>query len=257
MWLSIVGFSCPKRGNSASENEDDFKPRRRRDSTDPLPSFRCALSDGASDASFSWEWARLLTTAYVRKAPRGTRELHRALKTYRPLWLGYVAGKSLPWYAQAKANNGSFATLLGLTLTSTDDGWAGSWKALTVGDTCIFHVRGAKLISSFPLRRSSEFGNFPALIPTGPQHDEAWRGTVRTRRGGWLPEDCFLLMTDALAQWALTRAESGAVPWTQFRDVGVADDFPAFHDWISALRDEGSLRNDDTTLVRVDVLPPP
>jgi hypothetical protein len=192
----------------------------------------------------------------VLKAPTGARRLYEVLNVYRLHWSRHIAGKSLAWYAQAKAQNGSFATLLGLTLTSSDDGWAGSWKALAVGDSCMFQVRGTRLVSSFPLHGSDDFGNFPALIPTNPQHDRAWRATVKTHNGRWQPEDSFLLMTDALAQWAFSRAERGAAAWTQFRDVGISEESPAFREWITTLRDEGSLRNDDTTLLRVDVLPP-
>ena len=256
MRISVQGFSCPKKGNSVLENEDDFKPRPRSALVGPLRLFRCAVSDGASDASFSSEWARLLTAAYVLKGPMAAKKLYRVLKVYRPLWSHYVASKPLPWYAQAKAENGSFATLLGLTLTSSDDGWAGTWKALAVGDSCMFQVRGAELICSFPLRESGDFGNFPALIPTNLQHDHAWRAALKTDKGRWRPEDSFLLTTDALAQWAFSQAERGEVPWGQFRDVGISEESPAFAEWIDTLRDEGSLRNDDATLLRVDVLPP-
>jgi hypothetical protein len=62
------------------------------------------------------------------------------------------------------------------------------------------------------------------------------------------------LLTDALAQWFLRRHEAGRRPW---QAVGRLLEAPspdrAFVSWVDRLRDGGGLRNDDVTLVAIDL----
>jgi hypothetical protein len=55
--------------------------------------------------------------------------------------------------------------------------------------------------------------------------------------------------TDALAAWFLARAEEGGSPWETLRDLTDA----GFAEWVSLTRRTGELRNDDVTLVHVDI----
>jgi hypothetical protein len=57
-------------------------------------------------------------------------------------------------------------------------------------------------------------------------------------------------MTDALAAWFLARCEKGAVPWLELREVTLRK-VPAFEEWISRLRNQREIKNDDCTLVSV------
>jgi hypothetical protein len=59
-------FWLPKAGNSDSEYEDAFFPRRlkRRNGR----RLRFAVADGATETSFSGVWARLLVSSFVRRA---------------------------------------------------------------------------------------------------------------------------------------------------------------------------------------------
>ena len=66
--------------------------------------------------------------------------------------------------------------------------------------------------------------------------------------GDCAPGDLFLLMTDALAQWFLASWEHGAIPWAELVKLEGED---AFGKFVLPLRQEGRLRNDDTTLVIV------
>jgi hypothetical protein len=65
--------------------------------------------------------------------------------------------------------------------------------------------------------------------------------------GDWQRGDAFLLMTDAIACWYLRCIEAGSRPTIPRR-------LASFGPWLSALRRDGSVRNDDTTIVRVEML---
>jgi hypothetical protein len=121
-----------------------------------------------------------------------------------------------------------------------------------VGDACLFHLREGKLIASFPLTQSDQFGSRPWLLSSnGGQNEEAVQHG-RTVSGRWRPGDTFYLMTDALACWFL--ATSGdATDLDMVTAHSAVSAPPIFSAWICGLRDTGRLRNDDTTLLRVDV----
>jgi hypothetical protein len=109
-------------------------------------------------------------------------------------------------------------------------------------------------VKAFPLTRSEDFGNQPKLLNSLPQADN-WQHQAPLQDGSqWLPGDRFLLVTDALAQWFLNRYEGGHQPW-QFLECLVAPPATdeAFVSWIDQLRDESGLRNDDVTLVVIDL----
>ncbi|HKI34016.1 MAG TPA: protein phosphatase 2C domain-containing protein [Gemmataceae bacterium] len=229
---SCQALSLPKRGNAADEYEDAFAA--------DSPAGRFAVADGASESSFAGLWARLLVEGFVRPAPGW-------LDAARRSWAAGVGGQPLPWYAEAKRDDGAFATLLGLVVGD------GRWHALAVGDSCLFQVRQDRLIEAFPLRRSAEFGNRPLLIGSRPPVAPA--SEVRAEgRGGWQPADRFLLMTDALAQWFLRRHEAGDRPWEELTRLPTKPDASdAFATWVEERRRHDGLRNDDVTLVLVGV----
>jgi hypothetical protein len=57
-------------------------------------------------------------------------------------------------------------------------------------------------------------------------------------------------MTDALAQWFLVEAEMGRKPWAALAKVSTPEQFQAY---VDCLRAGGALRNDDVTLVNLQV----
>jgi len=73
---------------------------------------------------------------------------------------------------------------------------------------------------------------------------------IATVEGELQEKDRLLLMTDALAQWFLVEAEMGRRPWAALAKVGTPEQFQAY---VDCLRAGGALRNDDVTLVSVEV----
>lgn len=241
MLLDIREFWFPKAGNCPEEYEDAFACDSR--------AGRFAIADGATESSFAGLWARDMVEAYVTTPPPGSAwGLRRWLEPLQGRWHAAIDWGQLPWYAEVKAQAGAFASLLGVELDP-----AGRWHALAVGDSCLFHVRGQDLVRAFPLERAEEFGNSPLLLSSNPasNHPRVWR-EVRTLAGDGRPGDLFLLATDALAHWLLSRSEAGERPWEMLRETEGQGEFEGL---VMRLRQTGQIHNDDTTLLLVHLLP--
>lgn len=229
---------APKKGNSEDEYEDAW-------AIDPERG-RYAVADGATESSFAGRWAQLVTGAFLR-APR-PQDLAEWLAEPRRRWAAEVMGLELPWYAEMKREQGAFATFLGLGVLRPTAERAGKWRAVAVGDSCLIRVRRDGKIRSFPMRKSSDFGNQPRLIgsrggpPPAPDHAAGSLG----------PGDRLLLLTDALAQWFLHAHENGGRPWKDVASVlSAKEPDEAFAGWIEKLRQGDGMRNDDVTMLTV------
>ena len=252
MWVCTRGFYAPKRGNTESEYEDAFFPERACCGQD-LADFHCAVSDGASESAFSKEWARLLVRRYYHQ--------RMSLALLQRYWLRKVTSGPVPWYLEEKIRRGAYATIIGLSLRDEEpsEPCGGSWRAVAVGDSCLFHVRDGALLTVAPISRSDDFNNHPHLVSTDPITSFGLNASrVKVVSGEWMPQDMFYLLTDALAEWALGEHEAGRPPWSLFESLG-GDGGPGssgqepFRTLVANLREDGGLHNDDATLLRVEV----
>jgi len=236
MAMHFRAFGHHKRGNSAEEYEDAF-------AADP-PSGRFAIADGASETSFAALWAKLLVEKFIRAPLADAKLWEEWLTPLQALWARQVNGQQLEWYAEEKAQQGAFATFMGIIVKQS------RWQAIGVGDCCCFQIRGDKLFRAFPLSRSDQFTNNPGLLgsrtgPTRMGEKQQFQAV-----GDWKSSDRLLLMTDALAQWFLTQSEKGKKPWEAVRPLLEQPiTKQAFAAWIEKLRDKEGLRNDDVTLL--------
>lgn len=254
MQIHVQTHWLPKRGNAAEEYEDAFWPSACRTEA---ATFRCAVSDGATEASFSREWARRLAEAFC------TGELCRDtflpdLEAMQADWQDAFGDEveSLAWYAEQKAQQGAFATLVGLEVSEGADPDAPHhWLAIAVGDSNLFQVRDGELIAAFPLESSEQFTSSPYLLSSnlgtaGP----ALRRYLHVAEGELLAGDVLYLMTDALACWFLACVERGKQPWKVLEALPPADeDDGTFADLVGALRTAEELQNDDVTFMRLSV----
>ncbi len=240
-----------KAGNAATEYEDAYDYGWSPDSGTPV--FRCAVADGATEASFSALWATKLVRAYCNGIIAG-HTLAESLHSSQQEWLTQVsAAPAREWYVEEKLKHGAFSSLVGLTLRNERDGQAtGKWDALAVGDSCLFQVRGAELLVRFPVARAVEFNNRPFLLSSNPAGNTGLIENTNTFTGTWEAGDRFYLITDALAHWFLQAHERGARPshtLTQLEDDDRDD--ARFMKFISEQRASQALRNDDVTLLTV------
>jgi hypothetical protein len=235
MRTSATTWWAPKSGNAASEYEDAYavKPE----------ALRFAVADGASETSFARQWAELLVEGFVQDAPSPA-ELQGFVGPLQAVWAEGQKGKATAWYSERKAADGAFSSLLGVTIEGD------RWRAVAVGDSCLFVMRAGKVLRAFPLERAEQFNNRPSLLSSVARANAGVWSQVATMDGDLQEKDRLLLMTDALAQWFLVEAEMGRRPWAALAKVTTPEQFTAY---IDCLRAGGALRNDDVTLVSVEV----
>jgi hypothetical protein len=228
----VALFRAPKRGHTLAECEDAVAASSA--ATWPL---HAAVADGATEAAFARRWAHLLVDGWVDAAPINPPEFAQAVAAWRRQWKQDVAGRvqDQPWYAAAKAEQGAFAALLGLTVQAS-----GTWQAAGIGDCGLFQLRGATVRTAWPFTDPAAFTQRPTLLASrsGPSD----RGPEVTQ-GTWAAGDTFVLASDALAAWLLRVGPTAA--------RAVAAD--SFAEAVRAARTDGALRNDDVALVRITV----
>ncbi len=254
MQIFARAFWAQKAGNSSAEYEDAFWPRKHFDQQSG-GEFRFAVADGATETSFSGIWAKQLVRMFC-SIEIGTSpvRLLDGLRCAQQRWQSVVTRRPLPWYAEQKVQAGAFSALLGLRLFDDDSLGGGQWDGIAVGDCCLVHLRGDKLLRSFPIESASEFNNRPVLLSSNSKYNESVADTLRFAQGRWLCDDAFYLMTDALAAWFLAQTELGERPWSIIRDLETRDEAKDFGRLVHDLRTSRVLRNDDVTLIRIDVL---
>jgi hypothetical protein len=226
-WTGAV----PKGGADAADYEDAAAV-----STEPWP-VRAAVADGATESVFARAWATRLVRGFVEDSPTTAAAFRDAVSDCQDEWRAAATERATdrPWYVAAKAAEGAFAAVLGLSLHPD-----GRWQAVSVGDCCLFHLRDGTLLRSWPVDTAEAFTNRPALVPSRSDRDVP---SPEATTGSWQPGDRFLLATDAVAAW-LMGEDLEAVSRL---------DSEAFRDRVAAARDDGALRNDDATLLVLEL----
>ncbi len=236
----VQSFAVQKAGNVVAECEDVWHFNVR----DHI--FAIALSDGATESSFSQEWAKELVTTFVD----GNRdydymndcEIQNWLVKSQLTWQGWLANQNLTWFAKRKAGEGAFATFLSLEIFPNL-----CWKTLAMGDSCLFVVRQNTLQMSFPLHNSHEFNNRPKLIGTSIKPTNI---TISQTLGNAQLGDRFYLATDAIACWIFKQLEKNQNPWLELEQISSQE---VFANWVTELRDRYEIANDDTTLLCIEI----
>jgi hypothetical protein len=244
------GIRFPKSSAAGNECDDAWAL--------DLTCGRAAVADGASSAYMSGEWAHLLVTAYVADPPAHELVgLRRWILECSQRWASTAAAEvpdeAGDWWTEASARRGSFATLLGVRVGTDEVSGDVCWDAVAVGDSCLVQVRPtddsgpSQLVSAFPVDHSAAFGGSPELVPTADAEGAAPVEVLRTATGTLRPGDRLLLMTDALAQWALGQDEQGRPPWDELVDAA-PDRLAAL---VGTARAEQGMVDDDVTLLRL------
>lgn len=246
-------FWLPKEGNAAEEYEDAFSYS--------VAKRRFAIADGATESSFAERWAQGLVRQFMTEPPLEAAAqsggLQRWLAPLQRQWREGIDWEHLPWFAEEKARLGAFATFLGMEFASGENFGTQflfrkprkqnlRWRAMAIGDSCLFQVRADVLLKTFPLERSDQFNSRPVLLCSDPASNQPVWAKVCLAEGNYEEGDLFLLATDALAKWFLAEHEAGGKPWAALAALGTEADFAA---WVVRLRKERKMRNDDTTII--------
>jgi hypothetical protein len=169
--------------------------------------------------------------------------LNKWVNGLRTEWRTAINYATLNWSKQAKVDQvGAAATLLGLEIGATDATGTRAWRACAVGDASLFHIRGGKLLATFPVTADDQFGSAPLLVRSSP----GFRTTALAAEGTCTAGDRFVLATDAVAARLFKSIAQGAEPdWDRFETIE-EDDWRAELD---VLRRANDMVNDDCTLV--------
>ena len=227
-------YSIQKRGNAPHEYEDAY-------SID-VANAQFALADGATESCFSKQWASLLVNGNLNSSVRWQREWKEWLPELQQQWWQLANEGELPWYLERKVQEGASATFINLSL-QTDN-----WQSSAVGDCCLFHIRSDKLLKSFPVENSECFNVNPPAV-CSRFNCANWREDIDCFHVGKFQEgDCFILASDALAEWALKQFESKSGPWQRLLDLPKLPS-GSFESMIEEIRTGNQIRNDDVTLL--------
>jgi len=250
-----VLLKVQKQGNPPEDYEDAIVWRRGSSECpdDDFP-LRVAIADGATEYSFSRLWADLLAAEFVRKPFTTTEEMRKSATRCARFWTRVVRKKPLPWYAEEKVKVGAYSTLLGVQFLPPNTNGFGNWQAVALGDSCLFQIGLEGIVMQFPVTAYEDFGSTPPLISTDPDYNSRSRGQLTYEEGVWTRDDLFLLMTDALSQWA-TKEQPARSFWDELLATFLSDNGRILlRDWADRQRQSGIVRNDDITLavVRID-----
>lgn len=223
-------------------------------------SVRCVVLDGATEAYDAVRWVMQLAESFLgihltgacpALTPAG---MGTWFGQMQDLWLANAPARFTNVYEERKfRKEGSFATLLGCEIR----GLAGerpSWTAVALGDTVLFHVRDARLLGQFPALAAGDFGVNPNGVFTQPEVrarmlEQLGFATGELRFGDWL-----FVATDALAAWIIGRTANHDGGENQVWQVLSQLDHPEmFRQLVDERRNAREMKNDDVTLLRVEV----
>lgn len=240
--ITTSALTLAKAGNTEAENEDAFAVA--------AGYGRVAVSDGASSAYRSAEWARALCTGFVdTHVDMAADEIADWLVGQARAFQRSPAGDA-GWWDAVAVGRGAFATIVAVEFHTGTAGPA--WRAVAVGDSVLLQLRphgdGYVLVAGFPIESGEAFTSTPALVSsTVTAVTEV--PTLRFAHGRVGPSDRWLALTDELARWALRAQEAGMPIWTLL----LSGSPPEIVDAITRARQQGNVVNDDMTLVRIAV----
>lgn len=234
-------FATQKNGNTLDEYEDAYACEK---------SF-FSVADGATESSFSKEWAKLLVIGFSNKRDDIKKDLkdiiNLVISNAQTEWCEILKTKTIPWHAEEKVKRGAHAAFIGLRLINYHTLFRKKmkWESISVGDSCLFLIRNNVLIESFPIKKSSDFNSSPFLMSSVGKNDDL---EMAVSSGDLKGGDCIYLLTDAIAQWFLDAHENNNLPWKIMNDIKNKEEFQSF---IDGLRAAHAIKNDDVTVMNI------
>ncbi|BDA75935.1 hypothetical protein CAL7716_101010 (plasmid) [Calothrix sp. PCC 7716] len=245
--LKIRSFRIPKDGFTEDECEDNSAI-----SSESSETVRIAVSDGATEGIFSSIWSELLVNKYVEAGsqifvPSQLNFVHDefVLKAFQNI-------SNMPetrhWFMYEKLDRGTHATMATVEFSNSN-----TIQISTIGDSCIFWYNQNE-IGMLPELSSNDFASFPNTICHSPN---TWQNIDNKLVKKEILIDNFFqisLCTDALACWLVKRLkeQNELLNWSKIFEISCLSSFKEF---IQELRARKEIRNDDVTLVLIDVLP--
>jgi hypothetical protein len=263
--LNTCAFLMPKEGDTLDKCEDVVSIHGTQ--------RRIAISDGATTASYSAEWARALCRHAVESPPpvfpdkevpppedeqwEDAEQLKGWLEPVLEYWKPEVPWERLIRPSMFnKAKEGAGATLAGIEVLG-DVGEAGvRFRAWALGDSCVIQLRGNRVLSARPVTCSAKFSHVPTLLMTQQGYQEKYVRFWQSWEATLAPGDTILLGTDALCEYVLKSFEGGGeaelLGWLDSLSFGSGPEtWRSFEEFIQVKRKQGEIKNDDVGLVLI------
>jgi serine/threonine protein phosphatase PrpC len=242
MLFSHRTFWLPKDVQEPTGYEDAFE-------VDEI-SGRAAICDGVSTSLFSGRWASILAKAVVQNPPDLANEssLEDWLKRQRDAWSATIDEHSLAWHQKPKLLEGAGSTLLWVEVSGSDaaDGVARPrrLRCYSIGDCCLFHIRGGQVLETFPVQESTRFDENPRVIRSVFKRSEHLE--FEAMEAQCHPGDLLVLASDAIACWTMRQIEAGVeVDWQAYWQLSREQ----WQQWTVELRQDHQIRYDDATVI--------
>lgn len=253
--ISWLSFTVPKAGYTDSENEDSVFPSSGFGQNGRENTSQFLVADGATQTSFSNLWAKCLIESCSRTHLSEVSFL-RAVKSAQMEWNKNLEGVELPWHAQEKLRQGAFSALTWLEIQyfPLQPTYSFTWRALAVGDCCLFIARNRMIYLSLPLQKHTDFTNTPVLIPSKSEKLNSISGKIQTARGSLKMGDQLILASDAFSSWIMKKAQTdhGEI-LNKAISIKKTKNSRGFSDWVNALRSKNEIKNDDTSLIFIEL----
>ena len=211
---------------------------------------RYAIADGATRSFYPKHWAELLVKKFCEATESTNLE-------------EWICPSQQEWYEQVKKRvneqnkyfltnrfnrkESAVSTFIGLEIDKSNE----EWKALIIGDSCLFH-RSDTEFKSYLIENSTDFTNRPEAFASFPKDNPI--GCPKFIDDKMKPGDTFILATDALAKWIVQHKEKGKLE-EALTQLNALETDEQFYKFVDAARQatEIPLDDDDVTLMLISV----
>ena len=161
------------------------------------------------------------------------------------------AGQRLTWYREEKARSGSFAAFVGLEIRELQNAWL--WRAVSLGDSCLVHLKNDGGYKSWPIEDQRTFNSSPVLVPSLPDTQMSAFDCANILYGNLERGETLLLLSDAVAAWFIGRAEAKDPIRLCFESLWTSEKTAHLEEIFTGERTRGRLKDDDIAIAAIRV----
>ena len=208
-----------------------------------------AIADGVGESLFPYDWAELVCEDFIAnpnlfcennklvrenaliEAWNQKRDERTANLTETELFLFEMGLEKADFAA---------CTFVGLSIDKKQ------WQSLALGDSYLFVLdKNLEIIESVASQKGEEFSNFPEYFAS--QAEKNHGKTIKVCRD-INKVTYFVLLTDAISDWFIK------VDTEKRKELLAISDMQSFHSLVNKERENGNMKDDDTTAVIIEVV---
>lgn len=208
-----------------------------------------AIADGVGESLFPYDWAELVCNDFTanpnlfcedNKLVRESR-LIEAWNQKRDERTANLTETEL-FLFEMGLEKADFAacTFVGLSIDKKQ------WQSLALGDSYLFVLdKNLEIIESVASQKGEEFSNFPEYFASQAEKNH---GKTIKACGDINKVTYFVLLTDAISDWFIK------IDTDKRKELLAISDMPSFHSLVNKERENGNMKDDDTTAVIIEVV---